>query len=159
MQFSVSATSRTPRSNEADGADYYFLGVEGFRKRIDAGDFLEWQEVYEGQYYGTLKSEVERIWQAGGHLIFDLDVEGGVNLKKIFAEKALAIFIQPPSVEALEERLKKRSTETEDSLRKRVAKATYELTFSKKFDLIITNDKLETACAEAVEAVGKFLSK
>jgi len=159
LEFSVSACSRAKRENEKDGVDYYFITAEEFRSRIDKDEFLEWQEVYENSYYGTLKSEVERIWAKGKHVIFDVDVVGGLNIKKYGQENALAIFVMPPSIEELEERLKRRSTETPEALRKRVDKAKYELTFADKFDKIIVNEDLEKAVEEAKSTVQKFLSK
>lgn len=158
LQFSVSATSRSPRPNERHGEDYYFMDPDGFRKKIEEGAFLEWEEVYAGQYYGTLKSEAERIRYSGGHVIFDLDVEGGVSLKKYFGDSALAIFIRPPSIEALEARLRSRSTESEESLKVRLDKAKYELEFSGKFDYILVNDDLKTACEDAINQVMSFLN-
>ncbi|MCA1752661.1 MAG: guanylate kinase [Cryomorphaceae bacterium] len=158
LQFSVSATSRGPRPTERHEKDYYFMDPDGFRKKIEEGAFLEWEEVYTGQYYGTLKSEVERIRYSGGHVIFDLDVEGGVNLKKYFGGEALAIFIRPPSIEALEARLRNRSTESEENLKVRLDKAKYELEFSGKFDYVLVNDDLNTACEEAISQVMSFLN-
>lgn len=158
LQFSVSATSRSPRPNERHGEDYYFMDPDGFRKKIEEGAFLEWEEVYAGQYYGTLKSEAERIRYSGGHVIFDLDVEGGVNLKEYFGDSALAIFIRPPSIEVLEARLRSRSTESEESLKVRLDKAKYELEFSGKFDYVLVNDDLQTACEEATKEVMSFLN-
>jgi guanylate kinase len=157
LQFSISATSRHPRANEIDGRDYHFLSPSAFRQKIENGDFLEWEEVYPGQFYGTLKSEVKRIWDAEKHVIFDLDVEGGAKLKAFFGETALALYIQAPSIEALEQRLRKRSTESEESLRMRLDKARYELTFRPRFDHTIVNDQLEIACEEAVLLVSQFL--
>jgi guanylate kinase len=157
MEFSVSACSRPMRSNEKDGVDYYFISAEEFRQRIANNEFLEWQEVYENSFYGTLKTEVERIWAKGNHVVFDVDVVGGLNIKKYGEENALAIFVMPPSVETLEERLKRRSSETPETLKKRVEKANYELTFANKFDKIIVNDELEKAVKEAKELVEEFL--
>jgi len=158
LQFSVSATSRRPRPTERHGKDYYFMGADAFRKKIEEGAFLEWEEVYDGQYYGTLKSEAERIQYSGGHVVFDLDVEGGVNLKNYFGDTALAIFIRPPSIEVLEERLRLRSTESEESLKMRLDKAAHELRYSDKFDFVLVNDDLETACKEATAQVMTFLN-
>jgi guanylate kinase len=157
LLFSVSATSRPPRLNEVDGVDYHFLSPESFRKNIDTGAFLEWEEVYAGRYYGTPKSELTRAWNQGKHIIFDLDVVGGSNLKKHFGDVALAIFVQPPSIEILEQRLRNRSTENEENIRIRLDKAAYELTFSKYFDQILVNDNLEDACAKAEAMVRKFI--
>ncbi len=157
LQFSVSATSRSPRANERNGVDYYYLSAEAFRQKIAAGDFLEWEEVYPGQFYGSLKSELTRIWSQGHHVIFDLDVEGGAKLNKYFGDKALAIFIQAPSIEALEERLRNRHTESEESLQMRLGKARYELEFRPHFDRTVVNDKLDLACKETIQLVSDFL--
>jgi guanylate kinase len=159
IEFSISACSRPKRANETDGVDYYFMTAEEFCKRIDNNEFLEWQEVYKNSYYGTLISEVERIFAKGKHVIFDVDVVGGLNIKKYGKENALAIFVMPPSIEALEERLKNRSSETTETLKKRMEKANYELTFAQKFDTVIINDDLEKAVAEAKSVVEKFLSE
>ncbi len=157
LEFSVSACSRGPRKNEIHGRDYFFLSVEEFKTGIDKGDFVEWEEVYENHFYGTLKTELERIWNAGKHVVFDVDVVGGLNLKKVFGENALAIFVQAPSLEILENRLKDRSTDPEDKILGRIAKASSELEYADKFDKIIINDKLEKALAEAELTVTKFL--
>ena len=157
LEFSVSACSRDPRPNEIDGKDYYFLGVEKFKHKIKEDAFVEWEEVYTDNFYGTLKSEVERIWKNGHSVIFDVDVIGGLNLKKIFGENALAVFVEPPSVEELENRLRGRSTETEDKIKQRLAKAREEISFSDQFDSILINDTLDTACAEAEILVKNFL--
>ncbi len=157
LEFSVSACSRPPRENEVNGKDYYFLTVDEFREKISAGEFLEWQEVYENQYYGTLRSEAERIWNKGHHIIFDVDVKGGLNLKKLFPNLSIALFIMPPTFEVLEERLRKRSTEDEASLRKRLGKVRAELEFAKNFDHIIVNDVLDKAKKEAFVLVHQFL--
>jgi guanylate kinase len=157
LVFSISACSREKRKNEVDGKDYYFLGVEGFKWKINEDAFLEWEEVYEDHFYGTLKSEVERIWGGGEHVIFDVDVYGGLNIKKQYPEKALAIFVMPPSIEVLEERLKKRSTDSETNIRKRLEKARHEIAKAGEFDITIINDDLDTAINEAVRAVKSFL--
>lgn len=157
LAFSVSATSRAKREGECDGKDYYFLTADDFKRRMANDEFIEWQEVYHNQFYGTLKSEIERIWNEGKHVIFDVDVLGGLNLKKIFGDKALAVFIQPPTVEALRERLCGRGTEDEASLKKRLDKAEYELSFADQFDTVIVNDILKTAQEEAVTKVNSFL--
>ncbi len=157
LEFSVSAASRAPRPGEINGKDYFFISADDFRGKIQNGDLLEWQEVYMDQYYGTLKSEVERIWNAGHHVLFDVDVQGGMNLKKMFPEISLSLFIMPPSLEELENRLRLRSTETEESLRKRLAKAANEISFAGEFDRIIVNDVLEIAVNEAIGAVKQFL--
>ncbi|MGE0018154.1 MAG: guanylate kinase [Draconibacterium sp.] len=157
LEFSVSATSRSPRPNELHGRDYYFLTLDEFKNRVAAGDFLEWEEVYNGICYGTLKSEVDRICDAGKNVIFDVDVVGGLNIKKQFGEQALAIFVQPPSVEELRTRLKNRSTETEEKIAMRIAKAEHELSFADKFDAIVVNDSLENAVIEAEKLVRNFI--
>jgi guanylate kinase len=157
MEFSVSATSREPRGEEQNGREYYFLTTEEFRKMIEEDKFVEFEEVYEGRFYGTLKSECERIWNAGHVIIFDVDVKGGVNLKKYFGDKALSVFIQAPSVEELRRRLVLRGTDSEEDIEKRVAKAAEEMTYADKFDYVLVNDDLETALKEAEEVVDKFL--
>jgi len=157
LEFSVSACSRPKRDGETDGKDYYFISGDDFIARIGGDEFVEWQEVYPGSYYGTLKSEMERIWKQGKTPIFDVDVLGGLNLKKYFGSQGLAIFIQPPSVEELENRLRKRGSESEETLRKRVDKAAFELTFAMHFDKIIINDNLEVKCREIVTLVETFL--
>ena len=158
LAFSVSATSRPPRSNEVDGKDYRFLSEENFRKRIQANEFLEWEEVYPGRFYGTLKSEENRLSGEGKHIIFDLDVVGGVNLKAHFGSAALALFIQPPSLEVLAGRLRNRSTETEDTLAVRLSKASSELKFAGQFDKIVINDDLEEACRQSEIWIKEFLN-
>jgi guanylate kinase len=159
LAFSISATSRPPRGTEQNGADYYFLDADTFRKKIDLGAFLEWEEVYPGTYYGTLKSEVERIYQEGKVAVFDVDVVGGLNIKKQYGDRALAVFIQPPSVEALSERLQNRATDTPEVIAKRLAKAGEELSYAPQFDIIIINDSLEQACQDAEQAVEKFIKQ
>lgn len=158
LEFSVSACSREPRPNEINGKDYYFLGVEGFKQKINDDAFVEWEEVYTDNFYGTLRSEVERIWKNGKAVIFDVDVIGGLNLKKIFGEDALAIFVEPPSVDELEKRLRGRSTETEDKIAQRLAKAREEISYSENFDVILINDDLAKACSEAEMLVKNFLA-
>jgi guanylate kinase len=158
LGFSVSATSRSMRTGETDGIDYYFLTAEEFRKRIRTEEFLEWEEVYENQFYGTLRSEIQRLWNQQLHVIFDVDVKGGINLKKQLGEKALAVFILPPSLMVLQQRLESRGTESTASLQKRVAKAAYELSFSSGFDVQIVNDELETAARELIKLVNQFLA-
>ena len=158
LQFSVSAASRQKREEETDGRDYYFITADEFRNKIEKDEFVEWQEVYQGSYYGTLKSELERIWAKGGFPIFDVDVIGGLNLKRYFGSDALAIFIQPPTVEVLKERLKHRGTENDESLAKRLSKAEYELTFAPQFDKIIINDDLQVKCQEITDILDHFLS-
>lgn len=157
--FSVSATSRAPRGLEQDGVDYYFLTPEAFRGRIETGDFVEWEEVYKDHYYGTLRSEVERIWGEGKHVVFDVDVEGGVNLKKIFGDRALAVFVEPPSEDTLEHRLRARGTETEESILRRMAKARKELAYAPRFDAILVNDDLSVARLEIERVVAKFIEQ
>ncbi|TNE55504.1 MAG: guanylate kinase [Bacteroidetes bacterium] len=159
LEFSVSACSRSPRKNERDGVDYHFFSVEEFRSKIESDDFVEWEEVYAGMFYGTLKSEIERIWSEGKAVIFDVDVEGGINLKKQFGDQALAVFVEPPSIEVLEERLRSRSTDPEEKIRIRLAKAKQEMTRAIYFDRTLRNDDLERACDEAVEVVREFLQK
>ena len=157
LEFSISACSRPKRPGETEGTDYYFLTPEAFRQKIEEGAFLEWEEVYPGSYYGTLHSEVERIWDKGKHVVFDVDVAGGLTIKKRFPEKALAIFIKPPSVEELRKRLINRNTETPESLEKRLGKARQELSFAKDFDRVVVNDKLEDAVSEATGLVHSFI--
>lgn len=157
LEFSISATSRAMRHTETDGKDYYFLSAEEFKAKIDADEFLEWEEVYAGTFYGTLKSEVERIRNNGKHVIFDVDVVGGCNIKKYYGNEALAVFVQPPSVEELRNRLISRSTDAPEVIEKRVAKAEYELTFANKFDVILVNAELEKACKEAEQCIKDFI--
>jgi len=159
LEFSISACSRLKRTDEIDGVDYYFITTDEFKEKIDRGEFLEWQEVYENSFYGTLKSEVERIWTKEKHVIFDVDVIGGLNIKKYGKENALAVFVMPPSFEELKKRLKLRSSETPETLKKRLDKANNELSFADKFDKIIVNDDLKKAVAEANTLVQKFLTK
>ncbi len=159
LEFSVSATSRAPRHNETHGKDYYFLSVEEFKKKIANDEFLEWEEVYNGVYYGSLKSEVERIRNLGKNVIFDVDVVGGLNIKKFYADDALAVFVQPPSVEELRNRLKNRSTETEEKIQMRIAKAEHELSFANQFDRLINNNDLLQACREAENIIREFIEK
>lgn len=157
LAFSTSACTREKRANEIDGVDYYFLSPEEFKNEIENNKFVEWEEVYKDSFYGTLTTEVERIWDNGKNVIFDVDVEGGLSLTKYFGENALAIFIQPPSLEVLEERLRKRGTESEELLQKRLDKATNELSFSKWFDTIVINEDLNTAQQEILTIVRAFL--
>ena len=160
LEFSISATSRAPRGQEQHGVEYYFFTADDFRQMIAEDKFVEYEEVYAGSFYGTLRSEVERIWAKGHVIIFDIDVQGGVNLKKIFGEQALSIFIQAPSVEILRERLVGRNTDTPEAIEKRVAKAASEMEFAAgKFDHVLINDNLETALKEAEEVVGSFISR
>ena len=145
LAFSISATTRTKRGQEKDGLDYFFLSEETFRQNIQQGAFIEWEEVYQGLYYGTLKSEIERIWNSGKNVIFDVDVQGGLNLKNYFQEKALAIFVRVPTIEILRERLISRGTDTEESINKRVEKAQYEMSYENKFDTVLVNHQIEVA--------------
>ena len=159
IEFSVSATSRAPRGEEKDGVDYWFLSEEEFRRRIAEGGFVEFEEVYSGSFYGTLKSEVERIWAKGHVIIFDVDVKGGVSLKRYFGDSALSVFIQAPSVEELRKRLVLRGTDSPEAIDRRVAKAAEEMTYAPKFDRVLINDDLQTAFAEAEAMVSEFLAK
>ena len=159
LSFSVSACSREKRMNEIEGKDYYFLSKDEFQEKIQNDEFLEWEEVYDGNYYGTLKSEIEGIWKEGKHVIFDVDVVGGINLKKYFGENALAIYVDAPSIETLEARLRSRKTENEETISKRIAKAIDEIKFKSKFDLVILNDNLEKAKEEALSKVKAYLLK
>lgn len=159
LAFSISACTRSQRYGEVNGMDYYFLSVAEFKKRVENGDFVEWEEVYENQYYGTLKSEVERLLNLGKNVIFDIDVKGAVNIKKFYGDKALTIFVAPPSPDALFERLKGRKTEDEESLKKRLNRAKEELTFERKFDVTLINNDLETALKEAEVLVETFVKE
>jgi guanylate kinase len=159
LAFSVSATSRDPRPNEIDGKDYHFLGIDGFREQIKSDAFIEWEEVYSNNFYGTLRSEIERIWAEGKTVIFDVDVIGGLSLKKLFLDDAFAVFVQPPSYEELEKRLRGRSTESEEKIAQRMEKARKELSFSKEFDVVLVNDNLEQACLDAEILVREFIEK
>mgnify|MGYP000225985077 CR=1 FL=1 len=159
LHFSISATSRAPRGTEKDGVEYYFLTPDEFRARIAAGDFLEYEEVYTDKYYGTLKSEVERRLMSGDNVIFDVDVVGGCNIKKFYGDRALSVFIQPPSIEDLRSRLEGRGTDAPEVIESRIAKAEFELGFADKFDVIVVNDKLEVAQKEALKVIKEFLKK
>jgi guanylate kinase len=159
LAFSVSATTRTRRENETDGMDYYFLTADEFREKINNGELLEWQEVYKDHYYGTPKSEPDRIWSEGKHVLFDVDVMGGINLKKIFGKNAISLFIMPPSVKELEKRLMTRDTDKPDKIRMRVEKAEDEMKTAKEFDHIIVNDDLKKAQTEAFKLVKDFVGK
>lgn len=159
LAFSISATSRAPRGEEKHGEDYYFLSNEEFVERVHHGDFLEWEEVYSGTKYGTLTAEVERLWEAGKTVIFDIDVVGGLNLKSLYGDRALAVFVMPPSEEELAERLRKRDTESEDKIRQRLAKARKEIGRSDRFDHVLINRDLATAQREAYNLVKLFLGK
>ena len=158
LSFSISACSRQKRENEINGKDYHFLSLKDFKQKINEQAFIEWEEVYENNYYGTLKSEIERIWNDKKHVVFDVDVVGGLNLKKHFGNNALAIFIQPPSMDVLIERLRNRATESEASLNKRIDKAKHEMTYSTSFDSIIINDQLEETIKVAEKKVKDFLN-
>ena len=158
LEFSVSATSRAKRGDEIDTKDYYFLSIDDFKQHIKADEFLEWEEVYRDNFYGTLKKEIERIWDLGKHIIFDIDVSGGLRIKRKFPEQTLAIFVKPPSIDALKIRLKKRQTESQDKINMRVAKASAELATAPLFDFIIENDVLEMAQKEAYTTVSQFIN-
>ena len=157
LAFSVSATSRPPRGKERDGEDYYFLTPEEFRRHIENDDFLEYEEVYEGRFYGTLKSQVEEKLAAGLNVVFDVDVKGGINIKRYYGDDALSIFIQPPSIDALRERLIGRNTDEMEQIEQRLAKAEYEMSFAPQFDCILVNDDLDVAKQEAVALLNEFL--
>ena len=158
LEFSVSACSREKRSGEVDGKDYYFLDVDEFKKKIMNNEFLEWEEVYKDHFYGTLKSEVRRIWNEGRHVIFDVDVQGGLNIKKFYGDNALAIFVMPPSLSHLKERLKGRSTDSDENIETRLGKAEEEIRFAKQFDVVLVNDNLEIAVNEAETLVKEVLT-
>jgi guanylate kinase len=157
LSFSVSATTRPKRGTEKDGVDYFFLTVPEFRKRIENNEFVEWEEVYRDLFYGTLKSELERIWDEGNHVLFDVDVKGGINLKKIFGDRAISIFIMPPSVEELGKRLVKRGTDSREKVDMRIKKANEELLLADQFDSVIINDDLEIAKETALKTITSFL--
>jgi len=157
LAFSISATSRKPRGGELEGREYYFISPEKFREKINHHEFIEWEEVYPDQFYGTLRSEVERIWKAGEHALFDIDVVGGLNLKKEFGEKAISIFVKPPSLKVLEQRLKLRGTDDDEALKKRMGKARFELEYAPLFDHIIVNDSLDRTLEEAEKLVRNYL--
>ena len=159
FDFSISATSRQPRGQEQDGRDYYFLSREEFMRRVDKGDFLEWEEVYQGTCYGTLKSEISRIWDAGRVIVFDVDVNGGCNIKRYFGDDALSIFVMPPSLEVLEQRLRSRGTDSEEAIVKRLGRSAEELKQAPQFDVTIVNDDLQRAVAEAKGVIEKFLDE
>lgn len=159
LAFSVSATSRKPRGNETDGQEYYFLSEDEFRGKIATGEFIEWEEVYAGHFYGTLRSEIQRITAAGKIPLFDVDVKGGISLKKIFGDRALAVFVMPPSVETLRERLIKRATDSPEKIKMRVDKASSEMTMAGQFDTVVVNDDLQEACRDISEKVNLFLGR
>jgi len=157
LDFSISAASRNPRVGEVDGKDYYFLSVKDFQHKVEQNAFLEWEEVYKDNYYGTLKSEIERIWSLNKHVIFDIDVIGGLNIKKQYPAETLAIFVKPPSIEEMERRLRGRATETEEKIQMRLAKAEQEMNYAEKFDKTLINNDLEVAKVDAEKMVGNFL--
>ena len=157
LLFSISACSRAPREGEEDNKDYYFLSIEKFKEKIKAQDFIEWEEVYEGNFYGTLKKEIERIWKEKKHVVFDVDVIGGISLKEYFMENSISIFIKPPSMEVLSKRLKKRNTEDRKSIKNRLEKSIEEMKSIDKFDKIIVNDELSISSKNIIETVKKFL--
>ena len=157
LLFSISACSRAPREGEEDKKDYYFLSVEEFKEKIKAQDFIEWEEVYQGNFYGTLKKEIERIWKEKKHVVFDVDVIGGISLKEYFKENSISIFIKPPSMEVLSKRLKKRNTEDRESIKNRLEKSFEEMKSIDKFDKIIVNDELNISTKNIIETVEKFL--
>ncbi|MGJ1198273.1 guanylate kinase [Sphingobacterium spiritivorum] len=159
IEFSISASTREPRGEEVDGKDYYFISKEEFLHKIAKQEFIEFEEVYSGTFYGTLRSEVERIWEKGKHVIFDIDVVGGLRLRSKFPDQALSIFVQPPSLEVLKDRLRGRGTDSEDKLKERFAKAEHELSFADRFDVILKNYDLDTACAEAEKLLLDFIDK
>lgn len=159
LEFSISCTTRAPRGEEVDGKDYYFISWDEFKKHIKAEDFVEWEEVYTDNFYGTLKTEVERIWALGKHVIFDIDVAGGLRIKNKFPNETLAVFVKPPSVDELKRRLKQRSTESEDKINMRIAKASVELATAPQFDTIIKNYDLEIAKEDAYQLVKDFIYK
>ena len=157
LAFSISATTRSPRGEEKDSVDYYFISVKDFQQHIQQNDFIEWEMVYEGKYYGTLKSETDRIWSEGRTPLLDIDVQGAIHVQKQFPDTSLSLFIEPPSVEVLRQRLLSRGTETPESLETRVSKASYELSFKHAFDAVIVNDDLQKACTETERIISNFL--
>lgn len=159
LEFSISATSRPIRNNEINGTDYYFLSVEDFKQKIAQHEFVEWEEVYKNRFYGTLKSELTRIWEKGNHVIFDVDVVGGLNIRRLYPDEALSIFVMPPSVEELEKRLRLRSTDSNEDIEVRVAKAKNELTYANQFDVTILNEELEKAIVDAENKILQFIQK
>lgn len=159
LEFSISATSRLPRGKEIHGVDYHFLTVDEFKRKISANEFVEWEEVYTDSYYGTLKSEVERIWAKGNIIVFDVDVKGGINIKNVYGDIALSIFIMPPSVDVLRQRLQVRNTDTAEAIEKRVHKAEEEMRYSSQFDVVLQNDKLDETLQLAENIVNNFIRK
>ncbi len=158
LAFSISATTREPRGTEVHGTDYYFFSVDEFKQKIAEDAFVEWEEVYPGKFYGTLKSEVERLTNNGYNVLFDIDVKGGVNVKKMYGTRALSVFVQPPSINALRERLYGRGTDTPEVIQDRLDKAEYEMTFSPQFDVVIVNDNLDEACTNTEKLIREFLN-
>ena len=158
LAFSVSATTRTKREHETDGKDYYFISETDFRQKIEEGAFLEWQEVYKGQFYGTLKSEIRRLWNLQKVVVFDIDVQGALNIKKVYPNETLLVFVKPPSKQILLQRLTDRNTESQESLSRRIEKASYELGFEDKFDVVLLNDSLEPCLARAEKIVKDYLN-
>ena len=159
LYFSISCTSRAPRGTEQNGVEYFFLTPEEFREKIQNDEFVEYEEVYENRFYGTLKSQVEKQLNAGQNVVFDVDVKGGVNIKKFYGDDALSVFIQPPSIEELRKRLEGRATDSKEAIEERLAKASYELTFANQFDTVVVNDDLETAKNETLHQVNAFLAE
>ncbi len=159
LEFSISACTRNPRGNEKHGVEYYFLPPEDFKNKIVKNEFIEWEEVYEDHYYGTLKSEIDRIFAKGNNVIFDIDIAGGLNIKKQYGDKAISIFIMPPSVEELENRLIKRGTDSPENIKKRIDKAKFEISFANKFDKTIINDNIDIAVYETEKILNEFLNK
>ncbi len=159
LEFSISATSRAPRGEERDGVDYYFMDAAEFRTRVEAGEFIEWEGGYAGTCYGTLRAEIDRIWDRGHVVVFDVDVVGALNIKKLFGDQALSIFIMPPSVAELRRRLEGRGTDSAEAIERRLAKAEQEIGYAPKFDRVVVNDDLQAAYAEAVQVVGDFLTR
>jgi guanylate kinase len=159
LEFSISACSRSPREGEIHGKDYYFLTVDEFKKKIENNEFIEWEEVYSGNFYGTLRSEIERIWKNSNHVLFDIDVKGGINLKRKFPNQTLSIFVMPPSVKELEHRLTDRSTDDAATIRKRLDKAVFELKYTDQFDIVLVNDILQEAQLKAYNLVSEFIFK
>lgn len=158
LEFSISATTRPKRGDrEVDGKDYYFLSEDDFKRKVDNGDFVEWEEVYGGNYYGTLKSEVKRLWAAGKHVLFDVDVKGGIKLKEYFEDQGLAVFVKVKNMEELEARLRHRNTETEENIKRRLAKAMYEMSFEGKFDITLVSDDLDKTLKKAEQLVSDFI--
>ncbi|MDR0791987.1 MAG: guanylate kinase [Chitinophagaceae bacterium] len=158
LSFSVSAATRQPRANEKNGVDYYFMSVEEFQQKIEDNAFIEWEMVYEGKYYGTLKADIERIWSEGKTPVLDIDAQGAIHVQKQFSHQSLTIFIVPPSIDELRKRLSKRGTETADSIEIRVSKASYEISLQQSFDKIVVNDRLEDACNETEKLILNFLT-